>query len=836
MHPTQLDFQQAKANHLLFKSRLRALLYGETPEHEAAVLSQYACTVGKWIYGHALIVYETVPEVYALEKVHARMHIVARELISLYRQGKINEARQGLDRIEQIADELVHLLDMVETSVLATDTPGEPSPTSQDEDNSATIFADLLEKNLQLDAKIKAQSAELASKESFFSALMAISPVALWQSDASGSITYASQTWIDWTGKPFSAHLGHGWAESIIPEDRIRSIRQFSEDVAARRPYTIDFRIRRQNGAVLWCAVAGKPWYTPEGTFGGYVGSGTDVTEQRRAEQELHEKTENERQTLHDFFMQAPAAHCILRGPNHVYELINPGYRELIGDRDLLGKSVREAHPDVEGQGFFDILDRVFTTREAFIGREVPFSLDKGQGVRKAAYVNFIYQPILNRHEETDGILVFAYEVTEQVAARQRIEVSEARFRSLIEEAPIATALLLGREMMIEVANKPQLAVWAKGDAVMNKPLAQVLPEMQGQPLLRILDEVFTTGKVYAARNDRADLMIDGELRTFYFDFTFKPLRNTQGEVYAILTMGVDVTEQVLSRKQLEASEERFRILSTELDQQVQQRTRELAATNTELTRSNQLLTRSNENLQQFTYVASHDLQEPLRKIQSFGDLLQRQYADQLGDGVEHLQRMQAAATRMSTLIRDLLTFSRISTRQEATDPVSLTQVVDTVLMDLELIIQETRAVITVEPLPTILGNPSQLEQLFQNLLSNALKFHRTDQSGTPVIPMVRIISRLVAAVDLPTSVKPTRQAAVYHCIGITDNGIGFDEKHLNRIFQVFQRLHGRLEFPGTGIGLAICERVATNHGGAITAGSQPGQGATFSVYFPVSV
>jgi PAS domain S-box-containing protein len=223
----------------------------------------------------------------------------------------------------------------------------------------------------------------------------------------------------------------------------------------------------------------------------------------------------------------------------------------------------------------------------------------------------------------------------------------------------------------------------------------------------------------------------------------------------------------------------------------------QLAKANTALEVSIQALNRSNSNLQQFAYIASHDLQEPLRKIQSFGDLLKSQYADQLGTGVSHLERMQIAASRMSTLIRDLLSFSRISTQQNTTALISLPDVVNMVLTDLELRIQETGAIVTVDPLPSIQGDKSQLEQLFQNLLSNALKFRRAD-----VIPRIRVSSQTIMAAEIP-------------------------------IFQVFQRLHGKSEFAGTGIGLAICEKVAANHGGAITASSEPSKGTIFQVYFP---
>lgn len=256
----------------------------------------------------------------------------------------------------------------------------------------------------------------------------------------------------------------------------------------------------------------------------------------------------------------------------------------------------------------------------------------------------------------------------------------------------------------------------------------------------------------------------------------------------------------------------------------------ELKKTQLQFETLNQDLLRSNENLQQFAYIASHDLQEPLRKIQSFGDILKSNFSGELGNGVDYLERMQAAAARMSILIKDLLNYSRLSTYHDKLAAVSLSTVVARVIDDLDLSIQETKAIIETDTLPTILGDESQLQQLFQNLLSNALKFHKPN-----VTPFIRVTSQKIAATDLPPTIKPAQWSSAYYRIRISDNGIGFDEQYLNRIFQAFQRLHTRSQYAGTGIGLAICEKVAKNHGGDITAFSHPGEGATFEIYLPVA-
>jgi len=225
-------------------------------------------------------------------------------------------------------------------------------------------------------------------------------------------------------------------------------------------------------------------------------------------------------------------------------------------------------------------------------------------------------------------------------------------------------------------------------------------------------------------------------------------------------------------------------------------------------------LQQSNAELEDFAYVASHDLQEPLRKIQAFGDRLKSKYAASLApEAVDYLDRMQNAASRMQTLINDLLTFSRVTTKAQPFVPVDLNRVAGEVLHDLEPRINDTQAEIIVGDLPTIDADPLQMRQLLQNLLSNAIKFH---QHG--VAPQVRI------------SATTSDHSAE---IVIEDNGIGFDEKYAEKIFTMFERLHGRGTYEGTGIGLAICRKIAVRHNGDITARSAPGEGATFIVTLP---
>ncbi|CAN5278531.1 hypothetical protein BH09BAC4_BH09BAC4_09630 [soil metagenome] len=305
------------------------------------------------------------------------------------------------------------------------------------------------------------------------------------------------------------------------------------------------------------------------------------------------------------------------------------------------------------------------------------------------------------------------------------------------------------------------------------------------------------------------------------------------GELIRFAGVAQEVTQQVRIHQQLE---EQVQLRTQELaaiNEQLTTTNQELLSSNQALERANSDLTRSNQNLEQFAYIASHDLQEPLRKIQQFGDLLRSRFSEAGGEAVVYLERMQSAASRMSLLIKDLLAFSRIATSQVMARPVALNQVIDQVVDDLSVVIQESGAQIAIDPLPTVSGDGSQLSQLFQNLLANAIKFTHRATGDQRVRPQIRIRATLAASHDLPTSLAGSPYANVYHRIEVIDNGIGFEEKYADRIFQVFQRLHGKNEFAGTGIGLAVVQKVVTNHGGAITARSQPGQGATFTLYLP---
>lgn len=241
-----------------------------------------------------------------------------------------------------------------------------------------------------------------------------------------------------------------------------------------------------------------------------------------------------------------------------------------------------------------------------------------------------------------------------------------------------------------------------------------------------------------------------------------------------------------------------------------------------ERNRAEKELQRSNRELQDFAFIASHDLQEPLRKIQTFGFLVKEKYAGTIDtEGCDYLDRMIKAAKRMSDMIQGILFYSRVSTRTEPFEAVDLTRLVGEVESDLEILIENTGARIEVGALPTIEADPNEMRQLFQNLIGNGLKFRGKEK------PVLKIYAEPVDC-----KLEPYDCGGVYR-IFVEDNGIGFDEKYLDLIFTMFKRLHGRSAYEGTGMGLAICRRIVERYHGSITARSKPGEGATFIITLP---
>ena len=378
-------------------------------------------------------------------------------------------------------------------------------------------------------------------------------------------------------------------------------------------------------------------------------------------------------------------------------------------------------------------------------------------------------------------------DITELKEKEEALKASEGRYRSLFDLSHDGV-VFVGLDGPVEEANPAYLDM-----------LGYQLDELVGMTYQQL------TPPRWAAME--ADIVAEQLLSRGYTDEYEKEYIRKGGSVFPVAVRAILVRDETGAP---------VRIMGIVRDITEQKQAKEA------LERHARDLARSNEELEQFAYVASHDLQEPLRKIRAFGALLADEKRESLDDeGQQYIDFMTDAAARMQTLVSDLLALSRVTTAAHPFEDLSLAEVFDTVLSDLSVRLEEAGGQVEVSATPTIEADRTQMEQLFRNLIGNALKFHRP---GVP--PRVTVE---VAAQAQPIDAVP----GPAHAIVVTDNGIGFESSQGSKLFQPFKRLHARHQYEGAGIGLAICEKIVLRHHGRITASGTPGAGATFTVTLP---
>ena len=401
-----------------------------------------------------------------------------------------------------------------------------------------------------------------------------------------------------------------------------------------------------------------------------------------------------------------------------------------------------------------------------------------------------------------------AQDITDAVVAQEKIEESEKSIRTMILQAPVAMCIFRGPSYIVDIANHKMIELWGKEPwEVLGKPIFEGLPEAKNQGLEALLQHVFTTGETFKADERPVKLPRNGKMETVYVNFVYEALDRGDESTRDILAVTIDVTSQVMARQKIE--------------EVVAERTKALEEANVSLKRSN-------GELAQFAYIASHDLQEPIRKISTYLQLLEKSIPHPDEKQAGYVDKITTASKRMRALIRDILAFSELSKENNAFEKVDLQKIAEAVLSDFDLLIEQGGAEVDCSGLPVVDAIPLQMTQLFSNLISNALKFTRND-----VKPLITIRAEPLTA-EAAGPYLPVKSTTDYYRITFSDNGIGFQPEQAEQIFNIFQRLHDKTEFSGTGIGLALCKKIAQSHHGEIFASGHPGHGAVFTLILPV--
>jgi len=622
----------------------------------------------------------------------------------------------------------------------------------------------------------KTQVRELKESERHLRVLAASIPQMLWTATPEGQLNYLSDQGLRYLGIGEELLYGEKWLNAVHQDDRESAIRSWTHAIATSTPYETSYRLRRFDGTWRWHLVRGVPVVGDDAKVSQWYGTCTDIEDQKQAETLMQQ----DRQRWQELLQRAPAAIAIFHGPAHIFEWVNSDFVRMVGRSDaakLLGKPAREGLPELVAQGYIDLLDRVFAAGQPHAEQEAPVLLGEG-GDAHEAYVNFVCMPTRDTQGRVDGNFVHATDVSDLVKARKQVEESERQFRTLAETIPhlawMAHAdgfIFWYNQRWYDYTGTTLESVKGRNWETLHDP--DVLP--------RVLDQ----WKLSLASGKPFDMIFplkgaNGEFRTFLT--RVEPVKDNGGRVVRWFGTNTDVTEQKRTEEELR---------------------------------------RANRDLEEFTYVASHDLQEPLRMVSIYTQLMMKTLGEPEGNLGKYAAVVRQNVARMETLIHDLLKFSRTvhDDRSSSSEPLSTADLAAALAEATTVLrsrIEEVGAVIRApSSWPVVRGDTDQLAHVFQNLVSNALKYSRP---GTK--PEIHICAH---------------SDGVQCTISVEDNGIGFEQQHAESIFGLFKRLHRRDAYAGTGLGLAICKRIVERAGGKIWAEGRPDQGSTFYLSLPLA-
>lgn len=516
-----------------------------------------------------------------------------------------------------------------------------------------------------------------------------------------------------------------------------------------------------------------KPVLDDQNKVWGILHTATDVTQlvlEKQRESEINKAIFLSKERFNDMVQQAPVAIGILHGYDMRIEVANDEVLKLWGkSRNIIGLPLLEGLPEIKDQEFIHLLRKTYTTGEPIYGFEKLAYLERN-GQIEECYFNFIYSPFKEADGKVNGVIITGSEVTQQVLSKKKLEASEKRFRNLIIEAPMATALYKGREMRIEIANEAMLNLWGKDESVIGKELKHALPELEGQPFLDLLDQVFLSGKAYHTEQQRAELVKDGKLQSFWFNFTYKPLLDDKGEVYAILNMAVDISTQVHLQKQKD----------------------------------------------EFLGIASHELKTPVTVLKAYVQLLEETMGSKEGVNTDIVNKMDKQVNRLNHLIGDLLDVTKINSGK--LDFNYTTYDFDELVTEVAEEIQHTAVKHKIEQelqeVGPIYGDKERTGQVIVNLLTNAIKY-----------------SPGASKILLKTKKKGNEVQVSIRDFGI---GISKDqqERIFEQFYRAEGKKNSISS--GLGLGLFISSEFIRREGGRIWVDSEEGKGSTFYFTLPI--
>ena len=557
-----------------------------------------------------------------------------------------------------------------------------------------------------------------------------------------------------------------------------------------------------------------QPVINADGTISAITVMATDVTDQVMGRKKIQEEQleAGRRKRLYETIMGNTPDLVYVFGLDYRFTYANEALLTMWGLdwEQAIGKGLRENgyepwHAELHERE----IDRIVATKKPVRG-EVAFP----HATLGRRVYDYILVPVLNEKGEVEAVAGTTRDISEIKSADLNIRESEERFRKLADDSPMFV-------FIIDADIEAPVSYW-------NKTWLQYTGQSMAEAIGRAWDGIIHPDDVpvvmeeyVPAFQNRQSYFIpsvrvkrhDGTYR--WHAFKGNPRYLSDGEFNGYVGVGFDIHEQKLSEEMMKESEALLQI--------------KVAERTDELQRTIEALQWSNNNLEEFAYAASHDLKEPIRKIHFFSDRLKSTLAERMSDEEKKsFERMETSAKRMSSLIDDLLSYSQVSLRPKSYERIDLNQLLELVLNDLDLEIEQKNASIRIDKLCLVQGHHRQLQQAFQNLISNSLKYSRP---GTA--PHVHISCKQLLGKDTGLHLLAEKMDMKFCVVGLADNGIGFEQKDAERIFNVFTRLHGNVEYKGTGVGLSIVRKVIENHHGYITANSRPGEGATFKIYLP---